>query len=160
MPAVTDASPVPPAPAAASTVAAPQADTPSPALPDARVQALRAASVLLLLALIALGLAWELWLAPTGGKTLVIKVLPLLLPVVGLLKHRLYTYRWLSLMLWLYVAEGLVRANGPEPGWGPLLAWCQVALCALLFTTCGLYVRARLKAGKAAQAATAPAAAR
>lgn len=141
MPAVTDAS----------------AAAPLPALPrpDARVQALRAASVLLLLALIALDLAWELWLAPTGQKTLVIKVLPLVLPLAGLLKHRLYTYRWLSLMLWLYVAEGLVRANGGEAGWGPKLAWGQVALCALLFTTCGLYVRARLKAGKAAAAVTA-----
>ena len=34
-----------------------------------------------LLALIVLGLAWELWLAPTGRGTLALKVLPLLLPL-------------------------------------------------------------------------------
>lgn len=145
MPAVTDPSALP----AASPSGLPVAEGAPPSDPQPRVQWLRAASVALLLALIALGLAWELWLAPTGQKTLVIKVLPLVLPLAGLLKHRLYTYRWLSLMLWLYVAEGLVRANGAEAGWGPSLAWGQVALCALLFTTCGLYVRARLKAGKA-----------
>ncbi|MEK8052385.1 DUF2069 domain-containing protein [Ideonella sp. DXS22W] len=154
MPAVTDA-PSPPAAAGATPPAAPfPPATPHDAQPGPRVQALRAASVLLLLALIVLDLAWELWLAPTGQKTLVIKVLPLLLPLAGLLKHRLYTYRWLSLMLWLYVTEGLVRANGGEAGWGPALAWGQVVLCTLLFTTCGLYVRARLKAGKVLNAGT------
>ena len=34
--------------------------------------------------LLVLGLAWELWLAPTGRGTLAIKVLPLLLPLPGL----------------------------------------------------------------------------
>ena len=51
-----------------------------------------------LLALIALGLAWELWLAPVrpGGSWLAIKVLPLCIPVAGLLRNRMYTYRWVS----------------------------------------------------------------
>ena len=43
--------------------------------------ATRALAVGATLALIALGLAWELWLAPTGSGTLAIKVLPLLLPL-------------------------------------------------------------------------------
>jgi uncharacterized membrane protein len=38
-------------------------------------------------------------------------VLPLLLPLPGLLKNRMYTYRWLSLLVWLYFAEGVVRAT-------------------------------------------------
>ena len=39
-------------------------------------------------------------------------MLPLVLPLAGLLKHRLYTYRWVSLLVWLYFAEGIVRATG------------------------------------------------
>ncbi len=116
--------------------------SPSPAPP--LVRAGRGLALALLLALIALGLAWELWLAPTGGKTLVIKVLPLLLPVVGLLKHRLYTYRWLSLLLWLYVTEGLVRGYATDAT-TLILAWTQVALCVALFVVCGGYIRTRLK---------------
>ena len=102
-----------------------------------------------LLALIALGLAWELWLAPLrpGGSWWALKVLPLALPLAGLLKRRMYTYRWLSLAVWLYVTEGLVR--GPsETGVGSALAWLQVLLCIVLFTACTINIRARLKAGK------------
>ena len=66
-----------------------------------------------LLALIAFGLAWELWLAPTGRDTLAIKVVPLVLALPGLWRGKLYTFRWLSLLVWLYVAEGLVRVALP-----------------------------------------------
>jgi uncharacterized membrane protein len=113
------------------------------------VRATRAVAVAALMGLIALGLAWELWLAPTGGRWLVFKVLPLVLPLVGLLKHRLYTYRWVSLMVWLYFTEGIVRATGvPAGADGGLtvpLAWTQVALCTVLFTACAAHVRWRLK---------------
>jgi uncharacterized membrane protein len=104
-----------------------------------------------LLALIVLCLAWELWLAPTGRRTLVIKVLPLLVPLAGLLKHRLYTYRWVSLLVWLYCAEGLVRATS-EPAPGSILAMIEVALCLVLFTACAVQVRWRLQRAKAATA--------
>ena len=98
------------------------------------------------LALIALGLAWELWLAPLrpGGSWLVLKVLPLCLPLPGLLKNRMYTYRWLSLLLWLYFAEGVVRAWGDRAP-GNALALIQVVLCVLLFAACAMHVRLRLK---------------
>ncbi len=113
------------------------------------VQATRVVAVGSLLGLIALGLAWELWLAPTGSRFLAFKVLPLVIPLAGLLKHRLYTYRWVSLLVWLYFTEGIVRATG-LPGGTPLgigewLAWGQVLLCSLLFTACALHVRWRLK---------------
>ncbi|MEO6746056.1 MAG: DUF2069 domain-containing protein, partial [Caldimonas sp.] len=81
----------------------------STALPGARTRAAAIASVV---ALIALGLAWELWLAPTGNRTLAIKVVPLLLPLPGLIRNRLYTFRWMTLMVWLYFIEGVVRASG------------------------------------------------
>ena len=77
------------------------------------VHATQALTVVGVLALMALCVAWELWLAPLrpGGTLLALKALPLALPLAGLLKRRMYTYRWLSLMIWLYCTEGLVRAT-------------------------------------------------
>ena len=106
----------------------------------------RAVTVLLTGGLIALGLAWELWLAPLPGGTgaLALKVLPLTLAIAGLLRHRLYTYRWLSLLVWLYFTEGVVRATG-DAGWSQGLAMLETALSVLLFAACAVYVRLRLK---------------
>ena len=110
-----------------------------------------------LLGLIVLGLAWELWLAPLrpGGSWLVLKVLPLCIPLAGLLKHRMYTYRWLSLLVWVYFTEGVVRAwSDASPGnW---LAGVEIALCLELFAACAAHVRLRLAHGRAQAAATAP----
>jgi len=99
-----------------------------------------------LLGLIALGLAWELWLAPLrpGGSWLVLKVLPLTLPLAGLLKNRMYTYRWVSLLIWLYFTEGVVRATSSQGAEVPLAA-LEVLLCLVLFTACALHVRWRLR---------------
>ena len=118
------------------------------AAPTATVRRTRALAVAATLALIALGLAWELWLAPTGRGTLALKVLPLFLPLPGLLRLRLFTYRWLSLGVWLYVAEGAVRA-GSDRGLSATLALIEVAIALVLFTTCCIHIRARLRAGAA-----------
>jgi uncharacterized membrane protein len=97
-----------------------------------------------LIGLIVLGAGWELWWAPTGSGTLAIKVLPLLLPLPGLWRRRMYTYRWLSLLVWLYFAEGAVRVTS-EGGVSQLLAGLEVALCLVLFAACAAHVRWRLK---------------
>jgi uncharacterized membrane protein len=99
-----------------------------------------------LLGLIVLGLLWELWLAPIrpGGSWLALKVLPLCIPLAGLLKNRMYTYRWVSLMVWLYFAEGITRATSDRAP-SSYLAMIQVVLCVLLFAACALHVRLRLK---------------
>jgi uncharacterized membrane protein len=62
--------------------------------------------------LIFLGLAWELFLAPLrpGGSWLVLKVLPLLVPLMGLLRASRYSFQWSALLVWLYVVEGAARA--------------------------------------------------
>ena len=112
---------------------------------SAPVRWTRALAVGATLALIALGLAWELWLAPTGRGTLAVKVVPLLLPQPGLLRLRLYTYRWTSLVVWLYVAEGAVRA-GSDHGPGATLAVVELVLSFVLFAACAAHVRARLRA--------------
>ena len=64
-----------------------------------------------LLALIFLCLAWELWLAPLrpGGSWLALKALPLLLPLMGILHGRRYTYQWASMLILAYFAEGVMR---------------------------------------------------
>ncbi len=103
-----------------------------------------------LLGLIVLGLVWELWLAPLrpGGTLLALKVLPLCFPLTGLLKNRMYTYRWLSLLIWLYFTEGVVRAWG-DAAPSQYFAFAEVVLCVVLFAACALHVRLRLKHAKA-----------
>jgi uncharacterized membrane protein len=114
-----------------------------PALPATIIWS-RAVAVAGTLALIVLCLAWELWLAPTGQRTLAIKALPLVFTVPGLLRLRLYTYRWMSLLVWLYVAEGLVRASS-DGGTSAWLAALEVALSLLVFAACGMHIRRRLR---------------
>ncbi len=115
------------------------ANTPGPAVRRARAVALAA-----LVALIALGLAWELWLAPTGSGTLALKVVPLVLCLAGLMRHRMVIFRWLALLLWLYVLEGLVRVT-TEGGISQVLAALELVLCLVLFTASTVYIRWRLR---------------
>jgi uncharacterized membrane protein len=100
------------------------------------------------LGLIVLGLAWEMWLAPLrpGGSGLGLKVLPLLRRCPGLFKNRMYTYRWVSLMVWLYFTEGVVRATGTtarQPAAGAALEMCA------LFVACAWHVSSPAPCGAA-----------
>jgi uncharacterized membrane protein len=142
----------------ATTMTEPAA-SPAPAAPfppAAHIAQSRAAAVASLLGLIVLGLAWELWLAPLrpGGSWWVIKILPLLPALPGLLKNRMYTYRWLSLLVWLYFTEGVVRATS-ESGLGAGLAALEVVLCVALFVACTLHIRLRLRDAKTLKTNTA-----
>ena len=121
--------------------------------PPQYVTATRIAAVGSMLGLIVLGFLWELWLAPirAGGSLLVLKVLPLCIPLAGLMKNRMFTYRWVSLFVWLYFIEGVVRAWGDKAP-SNYLAMIEVMLCVILFTACALHVRQRLIAAKAAAA--------
>jgi uncharacterized membrane protein len=104
-----------------------------------------------LLGLIALSLAWELVLAPLrpGSVLLALKAVPLCIPLIGLLKNRMYTYRWVSLMVWLYFTEGVVRAysDAAPSRW---YALAEALLCVALFVACAMHVRLRFKNVKAA----------
>ena len=113
--------------------------------PSSSVNTTRWLAVGSVLALIALSLAWELYLAPLrpGGSWLVLKALPLCIPLAGLLKNRMYTYRWVSLVVWLYFIEGVVRGWGDKPP-GNYLAMAEIALCLTLFVACTAHVRLRL----------------
>jgi len=115
----------------------------------APLQAIRALAVGSLAALIVLLVAWDLRFAhtPSSPAWIAVKVAPLCLALTGLLRHRMYTYRWMSLLVWLYFTEGVVRAwSDPAPGrW---LAGVEIALCLLLFAACALHVRQRLGWGR------------
>ena len=95
-----------------------------------------------LLLLIALSVAWELWLAPLrpGGSWLVLKVVPLLLALRGMLHARRYTFQWMSLAILLYFTEGIVRATS-DKGLSATLGWVETALTVLMFATCLVYAR-------------------
>lgn len=95
-----------------------------------------------LCALIALCLAWELWLAPLrpGGSYIALKALPLLLPLPGILSGKTYTYQWSSMLVLFYLAEGAARALS-EGGTSQLLAVLEIVLSAVFFAAVVTYVR-------------------
>ena len=104
---------------------------------------LQVAASATLIALIFLCLAWELWLAPLkpGGSWLALKAVFLLAPLFGILRGKRYTYKWVSLFLMFYLAEGLARA-GSDQGLSQVLAMVEASLVGLLFALVILYVRA------------------
>ena len=71
-------------------------------------------------------------------------MLPLCFPLAGLLRNRMYTYRWVSLMVWIYFTEGVVRAYS-DRRLECELAMIEVVLCLVLFAACALHVRLRLR---------------
>jgi uncharacterized membrane protein len=98
---------------------------------------------ILLVALIFLGLAWELWLAPLrpGGSWLVLKVLPLLAPVLGMFRGNRYTFQWASLLVWAYFGEGMVRVV--SDAWpSSTFAGIEAFLALSLFVAIVAYLRA------------------
>ncbi len=92
-----------------------------------------------LIALIFLCLAWEIVLAPLkpGGSLLMLKALPLLLPLLGILKGRRYTYQWAGMLILLYFTEGVVRAWS-DMGVSSQLAIIEVVL-SLIFFLCAIF---------------------
>jgi uncharacterized membrane protein len=101
-------------------------------------------SVASLVALIVLCLAWELALAPLrpGGSWLALKTLPLVIPLRGVARGRIYTYRWTVMLVLAYFAEGCVRVYSESPP-ASTLALAEIVLSAAFFASAIGYVRAR-----------------
>ena len=95
-----------------------------------------------LIALIFLCVAWELWLAPLrpGGSWLVLKALPLLAPLMGILKGRRYTYQWAPMLVLAYFSEGVMRAWS-ERGLSQALAMGETVLSVVFFFAAIYYAR-------------------
>lgn len=92
-----------------------------------------------LIALILLCLAWESILAPLkpGGSLLILKAVPLLIPLFGILRGRRYTYQWASMFILLYFVEGVVR-GWTDNGISAQLAQIEIVLC-LIFFCCAIF---------------------
>lgn len=56
-------------------------------------------------------IAWEWFISPLrlGGSWLILKSIPLLFAIPGLWQGKVYTMQWASMLILLYVTEGLVR---------------------------------------------------
>ncbi len=109
----------------------------------ASTRALRLAASSSLAALILLCLAWELWIAPLrpGGSLLALKAAPLALPLPGILQGRRYTYRWSSMLILAWAAEGALRL-ATERGASALLAGLELILSVAFYSAAIAYVRA------------------
>ena len=100
-----------------------------------------------LVALIFLCVAWELFLAPLkpGGSWMVLKVVPLLFPVFGILRGKRYTFQWTTLLIWLYFAEGVTRAWS-DRGLSARLAALEVVLSLAYFACAIGFIRGQRRA--------------
>ncbi|MSP86294.1 MAG: DUF2069 domain-containing protein [Methylotenera sp.] len=98
------------------------------------INLLRIGASFSLIALILLCLAWESVLAPfkPNGSLLILKTLPLLLPLFGILHGKRYTYQWASLFILFYFMEGAVRAWS-DVGLSARLALIEVGLTVVFF---------------------------
>lgn len=111
---------------------------------------LRYGAAVSLIALIALCLLWELKIAPLrpGGSLLVLKVLPLLLPLRGVLKGRLYTLQWASMLILLYFMEGVVRAWSDPSPISAVMGGIEVALSLVFYLCAVFYLRPAKRAAR------------
>ena len=109
-------------------------------------KALYLGACLSLLALIFLCLAWELWLVPLrpGGSWMALKALPLLLPLLGVLRGTRYTYQWSSLLTLANLADGAVGAFS-DGGRSAALALTELVLALVFFVSAILYARLTLQ---------------
>ena len=100
---------------------------------------LRIGAACSLIALIFLCLAWETFLAPLkpGGSLLMLKTLPLLAPLFGILKGKRYTYQWAGMLILFYFTEGVVRAWS-DHGLSAKLATIEIIL-SVIFFFCAIY---------------------
>jgi uncharacterized membrane protein len=126
--------------------------TRDPASPLARRRGAALLAAAALIALIALSVAWEWWLAPLrpGGTALVLKAVPLLLALPGVLRQRLYTLQWASMLILLYFCEGIVRGMS-EHGLSGRLGWLETLLALVFFVSALAYLAPFKRAARRAK---------
>lgn len=112
--------------------------------------ALRWGASVSLVGLIILGLLWELSIAPIrpGGSLLALKVMPLLLPLRGVLRGNLYTLQWAAMLILLYFMEGVVRAWSDPSSMSVLMAWFEIVLSFTFYLCAILYLRPAKQAAR------------
>ena len=110
--------------------------------PQSAARLCHGVAIVSLIALIVLCLAWETFLAPLrpGGSWLMLKVLPLLLPMFGVLHGKRYTLQWACMLILLYFTEGVVRAWSDRPP-STTLAAIETALSSVFFIAAIYYAK-------------------
>jgi uncharacterized membrane protein len=100
------------------------------------------AAIVSLTALIVLSVLWETVLAPArpGGSWLMLKALPLLLPLFGILRGKRYTYQWAAMLILLYFTESAVRAWS-DKGLSQALAFAAAILSVIFFVAAIYYAK-------------------
>ena len=96
-------------------------------------------------------IAWEWFISPLrpGGSWLILKAIPLLFAIPGLWKGNVYTMQWASMLILLYITEGLVRIL--ETGANFWMAVLETTLGTVAFICLLIYlkpIKARAKAAK------------
>ena len=94
--------------------------------------------------------AWETVVAPIhpGGSLLFLKVLPLLIPLRGVIKRDVYTLQWTSMLVLLYLTEGVVRGYSDRAPLSAFMAWGETLLVCIYFLCAIFYVRPYKQAAK------------
>ena len=93
--------------------------------------------------------SWEWFISPLrpGGSWLILKGIPLLFASPGLWKGNVYTMQWASMLILLYVTEGLVRIL--ETGANFWLAALETLLATIGFVCLLMYLKPIKKEAKA-----------
>jgi len=71
---------------------------------------------------------------------LFLKAIPLIFPLIGVLREKRYTYQWTSMLILAYFAEGCVRAIS-DTGMSRQLAVIEIALSSALFCLALIFSR-------------------
>ncbi|MEM7209136.1 MAG: DUF2069 domain-containing protein [Pseudomonadota bacterium] len=112
---------------------------------DSRLKTARWCTLLGFFGLVALLLNWHTWLSPPKefprAVLLIVLVLPLMLPMRGLLHGKPYTHAWTSFLALPYFALGIDIAYTNETD--KVLGFAQIAFSSLLFFGCVYYPRYR-----------------
>ncbi len=113
--------------------------------PTPRERASRNLALACAMALIALLLMRD-GLLLGGWSWAAIKALPLAIALPGLWRYRMYTFRWLSLAVWLYAGEAALHLG---EGRDLLQAGLRLVVAIVLFGAVSAHIRWRLAAAKA-----------
>lgn len=107
------------------------------------LRGLHRAAVALYIGLIALLLAWLLWLSPPTNALLSVALItligPLLIPLRGVLYGWRYPMAWSCIIVLVHFVHGITHV--PAPGIERWLGGTEIVVVALYFTAAILYIR-------------------